>query len=57
VLEEPIELGSALARDVETVVQQTFDVALALPVLALLRRQVGAIAAEVAPVVAVGRYF
>ena len=54
VLEEPAELRPASARDVEAVVQEALDVALALPVLALLRGQVRALAAEVAGMVAAG---
>lgn len=54
VLEEPVELRPAPARDVEAVVQEALDVALALPVLALLRGQVRAIATEVAGMVAAG---
>jgi hypothetical protein len=54
VLEEPVELRPTFARDEEAVVQEAFDVALALAVLELFRGKARAIAAEVAGMVAAG---
>jgi hypothetical protein len=54
VLEEPIELLATPAGKIDAVVEEALDVALALAVLALLRRQTGAIAAEVPRMVAAG---